>query len=321
MERHNFATLFNISFIHLGLILYQSLAKHCSAFNLYVCCFDDITFELLNKLSYPNLVLFQLSDLEEAYPQLKTIKNGRSLGEYCWTCSSFVIKYCLEVLHLKSCTYLDADLYFLKSPTIILDSLPQNKNVIITRHNYSAPLEFHAKTSGLYCVQFMYFNQEETSKAILNKWATQCLEWCYNYYDEKNDRFGDQKYLDDWHNFDNVYIPANQAIAAGPWNMDRITAMKTHDDIVFYHFHDLKFSNNTLKILPIINLYPKVNKDFIAIYIEYINHLNAVSKYFGNYKIKRLKLKTFILKILLKCHINFNILKKLGIKLKNSLSL
>jgi len=29
---------------------------------------------------------------------------------------------------------------------------------------------------------------------LLENWRTQCIEWCYNHYDQINDRFADQKY-------------------------------------------------------------------------------------------------------------------------------
>lgn len=83
---------------------------------------------------------------------------------------------------------------------------------------------------------------------MLNKWTDQCLEWCHDYYDEVNDRFGDQKYLDGWETYSNVYIPSNASFAAGPWNIDRIVSNGNFNDIIFYHFHDFKIKNDFIDI-------------------------------------------------------------------------
>ena len=51
----NFVTLFNSNYLSRGLVMYQSLLKHCPHFHLYVIAFDDITFDYLQKNPHKNL--------------------------------------------------------------------------------------------------------------------------------------------------------------------------------------------------------------------------------------------------------------------------
>ena len=90
---------------------------------------------------------------------------------------------------------MDADLYFYQDPQILIDEIPKNKSVLITQHNYY-PKYDQSKTSGIYCVQFMYFKNDNEGMKVLKWWRDKCIEWCYNRFEDG--KFGDQKYLDDW---------------------------------------------------------------------------------------------------------------------------
>lgn len=289
----NFVTLFDINFINHGIALYESLKKTTNDFILYIFCFDDATFDIINKIkqdSDKGIIPIRLKDLENQYCDLKNVKKERSAGEYCWTSTPFVIKYCLEFLEVDAVTYLDSDLYFLKSPSNIIELLPKDKNIIITKHNYSDEfITLSSKQSGVFCVQFMYFNKEKSSIEILNQWANECIEWCYAYYDQENDRFGDQKYLDKWVNYENVFIPDNVSFAAGPWNINNITINGNYKDVVFYHFHDLKIRKNMVFDLKKLLIYPK-NETFIKLYKEFIiNLLKINTKLNKKYSLQRIK--------------------------------
>lgn len=301
MIMYNFVTLFDINFINQGVTLYDSLVKNCKNFILYTVCFDDKTFEILSKMNYTNLKPISLNDFESNYPELKNVKHTRKVGEYCWTSTAFTIKYCLEVLKLANVTYLDSDLYFLQSPEVIFNTIPSDKNIAITKHNYSERHKINEKQSGTYCVQFMYFSNNESAKIVLNKWADQCIDWCYNYYDEQNDRFGDQKYLDNWHNYENVYVVENIAFAAGPWNMDKIAHIS--NEIVFYHFHDFKTIKNTLDLNRLAFMFHKKHKFFFSLYVIYIkNIIKTNNTICANYQITKLKINIFIVKLYLKSY-------------------
>ena len=93
----NFCTLFDINFISQGLSMYESLKEHCkNDFTLYIFAFCDESYKLLKDLNLDNVKIISLSELENGVPALKEVKSNRTKGEYCWTCGSASIKYCIE---------------------------------------------------------------------------------------------------------------------------------------------------------------------------------------------------------------------------------
>ena len=141
-------------------------------------------------------------------------------------------------------TYLDADLYFFNDPHILLNEMKDaGKDVLITKHNY-APEYDQSERSGIYCVQYLTFRNNQKGLEVLNWWVDRVEEWCYARVEDG--KMGDQKYLDDWpERFDCVKVSENIGAGIAPWNMvahfyqegpkaDRV-------DIVFCHFHAVKW--------------------------------------------------------------------------------
>ncbi|MBQ8065413.1 MAG: glycosyl transferase [Prevotella sp.] len=243
----NFCTLFDSNYAAKGLAMYYSLAKHCPAFHLYVFAFDDKLVAVLEKLRLEHLTVVTLKEFENE--QLLAVKPTRSAGEYCWTCASSTILYCLQHYDIASCTYIDADLFFFADPAVLLEEMGDD-DVLITSHRYT-PRYDQSATSGKYCVQFMTFKNTPNGLRILNWWVNACLEWCYNRYEDG--KFGDQKYLDDWtERFTGVHELKHLGGGVAPWNMEQYTFRQergafigtelssgTVFPLVFFHFHNL----------------------------------------------------------------------------------
>jgi hypothetical protein len=258
-----FCTLFDSNYLARGLVTYESLmsATEGSA-HLYVFAFDDLCLTTLKGMNLPNLTVVSLAEFEDE--DLLRIKPTRSRGEYCWTCTSSTIHYCLKQFKLPHCTYIDADMVFYQNPKVLLNEMPPSANVLITEHRYTPPYD-KSKLSGKYCVQFMYFDNSENGQHVLNWWRDRCLEWCYNRYEDG--KFGDQKYLDDWlAHFTGVHSLQHFGGGLAPWNVQRfdfqefsgkiIGQLKTKKgqntdlsrdyregsnfDAVFFHFHGVK---------------------------------------------------------------------------------
>ena len=245
----HFCTLFDSVYLSRGLALYDSLKKHCNSFHLYIFAFDDKCFDILNALSLKSTTVISLKEFEDE--ELLQVKPTRSRAEYCWTLTSSTILYVLNTYKVDHCTYLDADLYFFASPQQIIDEMRDN-SVLITPHNYSPEYD-QSRKSGIYCVQFMVFRNDERGLTALNWWRRACLDWCYNRIEEG--RFGDQKYLDDWtERFAGVYVSDNLGVGVAPWNMQQYNFKKEEDAIfgieiasgkkfkvIFFHYHSFAF--------------------------------------------------------------------------------
>jgi len=283
----NFCTLFDTHFITRGVALYQSLAAQKIDFKLHIFCFDDFTFQYLFAKKYANIVLVALSDLEDRYPELLATKADRSVGEYCWTATSFSLRYCLEELKLPHCTYLDADTYFYETPELIL-SEKGNASVIVTPHHYYSQYDLSAR-SGIYCVQFLYFENNPDGNRVLNWWSTACAKWCYSRLEDG--KFGDQKYLDFWpYYFPGVHINRHHGAGMAPWNAIRYSvevpspghyALTLKESgvtfpLVFFHFHGLVFSKNHVRLTPDMYCIPSIVRD--RIYKDYLYTLEKIRK-------------------------------------------
>lgn len=248
-----YCTLFDSNYLTRGLVMYESLCKSGEAFHLYIACFDELAYDILAKMNLSRVTLVQLAELEDE--ELLKVKPERSKGEYCWTCTSSVIKYCLERFGLPEITYVDADLYFFQKPSILLREFYRSGcSVSLSPHNYSPVYQWQAKTSGIYCVQFMTFKADPQGMKILSWWRDKCIDWCFSTFDQENDRFGDQKYLDKWTEmFEGIHVLQNPGAGAAPWNIQACKigdGPKVNDcSTVFYHFHGFKWLNDNRVIL------------------------------------------------------------------------
>ena len=290
---YNYCTLFNSNYLTRGLAMYESLKTHSPEFHLYIFAFDDRCYNLLKQLNLSDTTIISLLEFEDN--ALLNIKNTRSVGEYCWTCTSSTIKYAIETYHLDHCTYLDADLYFFADPSILIEELGE-KSVLITEHRYTPEYDQSA-TSGKYCVQFMTFKNDSNGMKTLNWWRNACIDWCYARFEDG--KFGDQKYLDNWTNeFDGIHELKNLGGGVAPWNIQQYyifnnadnilgieLATQTHFDVVFYHFHHFKFLENNK--IELASFYKLTKQAIDLIYRPYIIHLFnikiAISQFDSNY--------------------------------------
>jgi hypothetical protein len=169
----HYVTLFDNLFLPQGLALHMSMERYLQHYTLWVLCVDDQAHEVLTKLNLPNVRLLQLSKLETA--ELLGVKNTRSKSEYCWTLTPFAPRFVFEAdLEVKRVTYLDADLWFLRSPSLIFEEFDKSrKQVLITDHAY-APEYDKTSSSGQYCVQFMIFNRKG-SEIVRKWWEERCI--------------------------------------------------------------------------------------------------------------------------------------------------
>ena len=250
----NFVTLFNSNYLSRGLVMYESLVKHCPQFHLYIIAFDDITFNYFQKNPLKNLTVISLTQFED--DKLKSVKNTRSAAEYCWTSTPSTVLYCITNFNLECCTYIDADLLFYSNPNVLIEEMG-DKSVLITDHRYS-PLYDQSNTSGKYCVQFVTFKNTKEGLTVLNWWRDACIEWCYARHE--NGKFGDQKYLDNWTTtFDGIHELKHLGGGIAPWNVQQYTFEINKNQIigtekstgeqfpaVFFHFHSLKLYANDM---------------------------------------------------------------------------
>lgn len=290
-------TLFNTNYIDKGLTMYESIERYTQDYVLYVLCMDDRCYEILTDLNRPRFIPIKLSDFES--PELLAVKEERSMGEYCWTCSSCLVDYVMRTFNPEYCAYIDSDLYFYDDVNVVVKEMQErNASVMITGHRFNwydrKEMEWQV---GKYCVEFNTFRNDENGRSLLATWKRQCLEYCK--IDGDGVHWADQKYLDNWCDDYNFCVETkNLGAGIAPWNMSQYK-MVSKDDFgptmvecrgnryrpLFYHFQDLNYIDENTAIT---HTGPYWGVDFGLVrssYIPYMTHIkdnkNVLSTRYG----------------------------------------
>lgn len=279
-------TLFNTMYLDKGLVLYDSLEKVSNDFTLFVLAMDDKCFEILEDMKRKHLVPIRLCEFENE--KLLKVKHNRTIGEYCWTCSSSLIKYVLETFSPEYCSYIDADMFFYGDPHVIIDEMKERQaSVSIVGHRFCFYDKESWKIVGKYCVECNTFRNDSNARDLLNIWINQCIEHCSA--DGDGVYWGDQKYMDNWINDYNYVMEINN-LGAGvaPWNLPQYKLMKGNSDkillkckkeigeLLFYHFEDISYlSKKQVKI----GVYSRWGIDDKLVKFLYIDYLKALDSY------------------------------------------
>ena len=278
----HFTTYFDKNYLSRGLVLIESLQEQTSEFELYLLCLDDFTFKYFskNKQQYPQIVIVPLNELEKEDEQLLTCKGNRSTIEYYFTLSPCLPLFLLKKYNVPHICSLDADIKFYASPDSLFDL--SKHSIVITPHKFSQEIKYKEK-SGKNNVSFQIFKNDSIGISCLELWREQCIDWCKDELDLENDRFADQKYLDNWEQkyAPNIKILNDSVSGLASWNLNNFEITKkdnffysNSERIIFYHFHHNKFLNkrwatNGFKINQV-----KLQNGITKIYLNYWNNIN-----------------------------------------------
>jgi hypothetical protein len=291
VEKYNFCTIFDSAYFAKGLALYHSLSKVCD-FHLYIFSPDEKCISAIMKNNFSNVTIIPFNYVETK--ELLVVKESRTVGEYYWTIKATCIKHLFDSLKLSFVTYIDTDSFFYSSPKPLFDELGNN-SVLIVPHNFS-PKYFKEIKNGIYNAGFISFRKDKPGLKALDWWNEKCTEWCFS--KKENGKFGDQMYLNELAKFEGVHTLKHRGALAN-WNVQQYNFRKTKDsiigkaksddefDVIFYHFHYLKFLNSNEVELGRKFLSDEVFTLFYKPYIEFLLELapielqGAVAKIFS----------------------------------------
>lgn len=294
-------TFFDKNYLSRGLVLYNSLKEYTSDFELYILCLDDFTKDYFekNKIDFPEVNTLQLKDIEENDADLAIAKTNRSRIEYYFTLSPCLPLYLLKKHNLSHICSLDADILFLNSPKSLFDKLNEY-SIVITPHKFSDEIT-HLSKFGMYNVSFQIFKNNETGLACLQKWKEECIEYCGDEYDEVNERFADQKYLDKWLTLypNEVFVLNDNISGLAPWNLNNYKVEKiencyysNQEQIIFYHFHHFKIFNESWASNGFNEYKAKHQNGVDALYLDYWNKIDSFNNQFAIVKEDSTRYKT-----------------------------
>jgi hypothetical protein len=168
------------------------------------------------------MALLTLAELERSDPALQAVKPTRTTLEYYWTLTPGYLLHLLQRRgQIELLTYLDADVYFYADPTPLFEEIGGG-SMLAVRSRYT-PFTAAQSSGTRFQVVMNMFRRTEEAIACLEHWREQCLEWCYERFEDgplNGRRFGDQGYLDQWPDRYPGFV-ASQHLGAGlaPWNL------------------------------------------------------------------------------------------------------
>jgi hypothetical protein len=174
----------------------------------------------------------------------------------------------------------DADTFFYSSPDPIFNELG-NDSVLIVPHNFSPKYKRELK-NGIYNAGFISFRNDDNGLNALYWWNSRCREWCYK--KKENGKFGDQMYLNELSEYDGVHSLKHKGVIAN-WNLQQFNFKKSNDkitgftqdgesfEVIFFHFHYLKFLNSKEVELGRKYISPDAFEIFYSPYIKYLLEL------------------------------------------------
>ncbi len=250
--QYHFCTYFDSFYLCQGITLYRSLKQQDIDFKLYIACLDEKAFNTIKLLSNhcPEIVTVNLADIEAFDQEFHATKQNRNRIEYYFTLSPVLPLFLFNRFpEIDILTYLDADLFFYSSPRPIYDELGKN-SLLIIEHRFPERIKYREKF-GRFNVQCQLYRNDQYGLECLNWWRERCIEWCYDKWEDN--RFADQKYLDQWPGkFKQLVILQNPTAGLAPWNWSNYKLELMPDKtmtvdgipLIFYHFQGFKRINS-----------------------------------------------------------------------------
>jgi len=269
----------------------RSLRRVEPSAKILALCMSDLAYNYFRTNPEPGVRPIALSEFESGDEALQRAKrDGRSAIEYYFTCSPSLIRYGFRLApEALSMTYLDADLWFFSTPNTIYERA-KNASAIIIPHRFP-PEHYERARFGIFNVGWVTFQRDKEGLRLLEWWRQQCLEWCFDRVDEENNRFADQRYLDQFPELSTkVYIVVHKGANLAPWNIGGYqfserngnVLIDDRDPLIFFHFHGLKALASTI-FLTGQKIYHAQMSPLIKgnIYRPYLNELCRINRDIG----------------------------------------
>lgn len=237
----NYCTLLGTNFLAVGLTLYDSIQRYHPGSQLYILAMDDRSYQILRQMNLPNATILSPQDLDPG--PIAIAKTQMNFGQICWTCQPLLCKHILFTLNQDRVIYMDADCYFLNSPTAEIEKIEKaGISATLVPHAFPTRWTHLEASAGKYCVQFNFFRRDDRAKAVLEDW----LQGCLQYNKEAPFHYIGQQSLSVWpEKFPGVQVIQNPMMGVAPWNAENFQADAViAQHVIFYHFHDVSLINS-----------------------------------------------------------------------------
>jgi hypothetical protein len=278
----SFLTYFTKEFLIQGTIAIESFIKFNPDSIGFVVCLDKVSADYLRKKKYgPEIYVYELIELPSIYRIFKKFLLTRSFAESIISIKPILIyEFIHEIPKGQSIIYFDADIFFF-SPLNRIKSVIQDSELVLSRHLFPKSRE-SSKIFGVYNGGLIIFRNSKISISLLKEWKNLCIEWCeLKVY---QDKFADQKYLEQFAFLDGVHTLSDPGVNNGQYyfletrkvNFSSKKSLIFIDDfsVICFHFHGIRVHKNF--IATGFNRYGPIKnrlKIFLKLYWPYVRLL------------------------------------------------
>ena len=271
------------NYLSRALALIASLRQHGSADNIFLFCNDEWTYESTPDFPDLGIRFVKTSDLRDEYPELDYAFNNRSILEFYYCISPFVVRYLIDKGY-ECVVYLDSDLYFYENPTPLISSL-STYDLGIVPHNFK-PEHADLEKYGKYNVGMLFFWNTPSGLETLSWWQEACIDSTSSVLTRNS--YADQKYLDQFPSLGaRVHIFEDDGQNAAPWNCYSLTGYDqesfylANSKVFYFHYSGLRIYKH-FATLGFTTYRYKPNKTMKKMYSSYINEVLFWEKSLGN---------------------------------------
>ncbi len=241
---------------------------------------DSDVAKTLSQFNNTRMIIVSPKDYETS--REKALKKERTLGEYCWTMKPLSIFYIFNKFsNVNWVTYLDADMMVCSNLDEITDKY-KNFDVILTPHNESHHFfSYDVKIGGKFNAGYVAFKKTKNAINILKRWKSDC--YTYMVSTPNNGCYGDQKYLEQFEEFEFVYSDSIEGLNTAPWNIHGKQAHLINNSVhingkKLYLYHMQGLRPLSYYFTDIYSGHFKINMNiYKMIYLPYIYLLREVS--------------------------------------------
>lgn len=245
-RRLHFCTLFDSRYASRGLVMLESLERHCGgAHDVTILAMDDAAARMVAAVGRTVWRVARVGNLND--PELAALEGVRPHREFCWTAAPALCRHMVAAAAEDEIViYVDADLMFFRDPAELLAELADGGNILIHEHRFSPDRAHYESSSGRFNVGFVAFRAGAEARACTERWRAQVIDECV--LDPERGLCGDQGYLNEWPAlWPGLRILRNPGGGVAPWNLLSYRVTGSRDaprvdgvPVVFFHYHSFR---------------------------------------------------------------------------------
>ena len=280
----SFITYFSKEFLVQGTVAIESFIKFHNDSSGFIICLDRISVEYLRKKKYSKKIkIYELREIPSVHRMFEKFLLTRTFAESIISIKPMLInEFIMQIPADESIVYFDADMFFFNSLSRV-ESVIQNSELVLSEHLFPKSME-GSLIYGIYNGGFVIFRNSKKSIAVLQRWNNLCIEWCeLSLY---QDKFADQKYLEQFVIFDGVMAIRDPGINNGQYYFRKNRKIRfsksqkkifiDNFDLICFHFHGITIHRNFISTG--FNRYGLIRQPLTVLFRIYLPYMRSIKR-------------------------------------------